>query len=94
MTLSMLSAIFAGLAAVLWLISTKVETPKQFRITVSRTSLEEKMPILETAVYLGTGESEELQLLAKALISQSRWNAWAANCAAVSALLQAAVLFG
>jgi hypothetical protein len=73
-----LSAVFAIIAALLWLQSARVRTPTQFPINT-----------ITPIGGIGTGGSPALQELGQALRRQSRWSAAAAICAAVSALLQA-----
>lgn len=76
MALSILSAIFAIVAAVLWWLSAIVKTPSKF-------------PIVAT---YNTTSCDELQTLANALIRQSRLSACAAIFAAISAAFQAALI--
>ena len=70
---------FAAGAAGLWYWASRVRTPKKI-ITIE---------ILDGVDHV-TGELDQL---AKALILQSRWNARAATCAALSAACQVATAF-
>jgi hypothetical protein len=85
-----LSALFAGVAAVLWFLSAKVDIPATFPIHVVKPeSFAGQMiggPL--GGEYAGFGHSNELDTLASALGRQSRFSAWAALAAAVAALLQ------
>ena len=86
--LQILSAGSALLAAVLWLRSAKIKTPKEFRVQVFVSVFNDPgMPSYEVNA-VGYGTSEELERLGNAMIEQSRLSAQAAQCAAASALLQ------
>lgn len=79
--LSGLSAIFAFGAGFLWFKSSLVKIPNSihfFSVMVSG--------------GIGAGQSQDLQILAKALIKQSQYSARAAICACIAAVLQAASL--
>jgi len=85
------SAFFAGLAALAWLVSALVRTPANFVIYVVRpTGQAVHDPLGGT--YMGHAYSEDLNELARKLRLQSKWSAAAASCAAVSAALQAVSL--
>ena len=91
--LTVLSAVFAGAAAVLWWCSAKVRMPTQFRIGLERPDSSFFDPM---GPPLGIGpvawsSSEELQQLGNALRRQSRLSAAAAVCAGVSAACQAVI---
>jgi hypothetical protein len=84
------SALFAGLAAALWFVSARVETPKQFRIEV-------QVPAVPSHLVIGPfsdglGRSEEINELGRAVARQSRWSAFAAGSAGLSATCQAIAL--
>ena len=80
------AAAFAFAAAVLWFISALVKTPPSFSIAVevSTSSYDDSAG--------GTGYSLDLLNLANALRRQSRWNAYAASCAGLAAILGALAL--
>ena len=75
------SAIFGGLAAILWLIAAQVVIPTKY--------------VLD-GVFLGgpdrPGEKRRLDPIVVALRKQSRWSAAAATCAAIASAMQAAAL--
>jgi hypothetical protein len=77
--LQICSAIFAAGAAGLWYWASRVKTPEKI-ITIE----------IHDGVDHVTGELDQL---AKALILQSKWNARAATCAALSAACQVAAAF-
>ena len=85
-----LSALFAGVAAVLWHLSARVEIPTTFPIHVVKPEsfAGQMMAGPLGAEYAGFGHSKELDTLAEALGRQSSLSAWAARAAAVAALLQ------
>jgi hypothetical protein len=85
------SAVFAVSAALLWLHSATVKLPKQFPIIVSTPAVPSHLVI--GGMHEGYGKSDELDALGEALIKQSRYSAYAASCAALSALLQALLIF-
>ena len=93
--LAIVSALFAFAAAVLWFFSAVVKTPKSFSIHVARPGLMGQPlggnPLGGT--YVGQAYSEDLIALASALRRQSRFSAWAAFCAGVSAIFQALSLY-
>jgi hypothetical protein len=72
------SAVFAGVAAVLWLKSALVKIPSSF-------------PVVMVSPDLGV--SPQANKLGEALIRQSKWSAAAALSAAASALCQALAFF-
>jgi hypothetical protein len=89
--LEIISAGFALGAAILWLCSATVKTPKQFPIQVNVFNVPSHLAIGPTqSAY---GESKELNELGSAIIKQSRYSAYAASCAAISALTQATLAF-
>jgi hypothetical protein len=89
--LEVISAGFAFSAAVLWLRSATVSTPKQFPIQVHVFNVPSNLVIGPTqSAY---GESKELNELGAAIVKQSRYGAYAASCAAISALVQAMLIF-
>jgi hypothetical protein len=69
-----LSAIFALIAATLWLSASLIKTPKNLRVFVH---ISDK------------GISGDVADLARGVAKQSRWNSFAALAAAVAAVLQA-----
>lgn len=92
---SISSAVFAGLAAVLWWWSATIRTPTTFRIGVDRPDASFFQP---DGPPLGIGpvataHSEELEELGNALRKQSRISASAALSAGLSAACQVAVAF-
>jgi len=90
--LETVSAIFAIFAAVLWIASTFVKTPRDFTVQViSAHLLEEEGAVGTSVISEGYGTSKELEVLGEALIRQSRLNAAGAVCAAISAICHAAV---
>jgi hypothetical protein len=90
--LETISAIFAIFAAVLWIASTFVKTPRDFTVQVISAHLMDEEGAIGTSVISeGYGTSRELELLGSALIRQSRLNAAGAICAAISAICHAAV---
>ena len=93
--LTILSAIFAIAAALLWFISAVVKTPESFSIHVVRPDSFMGEPLGGNPLggtYVGHAYSSDLVALANALRRQSKFSAWAAGCAGVSAILQAASL--
>jgi hypothetical protein len=89
-----LSAIFALMAAALWLGAAFVRTPRSFSVQVTtwHTHNSERVDGSETAGG-GHGTSDELVALGTALAWQSRLNAGAAALAALSAACQAAAIW-
>jgi hypothetical protein len=89
--LSVASAIFAAIAAGLWFVSAVVKTPDSFSIHVVRPN---SGPLGEPldGTYVGQAHSNDLIELANALRRQSRFSAWAATAAGISALAQTAAL--
>ena len=79
-----LSALFAIAAAVLWFVSAVVKTPTSFAIHVVRPD-QQPMGNPMGAIYVGQAYSEDLVSLANALKRQSKFSAWAAICAGISA---------
>lgn len=82
--LNLLIAFFAALAAVLWALSALVPVPR-----ISST---------QQAIQAGTGISmhqmnDDAYAIAVAMKKQSRLSQWAAGCAAVAAIVQAASVF-
>lgn len=82
------SAIFAFMAAALWLYASRIKSPKSITITVPTIHIYSE-PVVGSQVLGGAiGETEDLEALAMALIKQSRWNSFAALSAAASAACQ------
>ena len=90
--ITILSALFAIAAAILWFVSAIVKTPTSFAIHVVRPHLPPMGDPLG-ATYVGQAYSEDLISLANALKRQSKFSAWAAICAGISAFLQAVSVF-
>ncbi len=93
--LTILSALFAIAAAALWFVSAVVKTPGRFSIHVVRPNGTMGQPLGGNPMggtYVGQAYSSDLVELARALRRQSKFSAWAAGCAGISALLQAASL--
>ena len=93
--LAVVSALFAIVAAVLWFFSAVVKTPKSFSINVIRPD-SMGLPFGGNPLggtYVGQAYSEDLIALANALRRQSRFSAWAAFCAGVSAIFQTLSLY-
>ena len=91
--ITILSALFAIAAAVLWFVSAVVKSPTTFKIHVVNP---QQQPLGGNPVggtYVGQAYSEDLVSLADSLKRQSKFSARAAICAGVSALLQTASLF-
>ena len=82
------SVLFALVAAVLWFLSTYVETPSSFTIYIVRPHEEPFGSNYFDGTYNGQGYSEDLISLARALKRQSKLSAWVAICTALSVLLQ------
>lgn len=84
------SAVFAVVAAVLWFKSAKVKTPSSFPVNVVQgDSFSQPFAQPLGGTFVGQGYSPALNELGEALRRQSKWSAWAAGFAAVSALFQA-----
>ena len=90
--LTIMSALFAFVAAILWLWSALVRMPAEFHIQSIQTNFARQAVRGAFAQPVGYGHSEELIELGHALKRQSRLSAAAAICAAISALLQGASL--
>jgi hypothetical protein len=88
------SALFAIAAAVLWFMSARVTTPDSFSIHVVRSNSPFGQPLGQPlgATFVGTAHSADLVELANALRRQSKLSAYAAVCAAASAVAQAIAL--
>jgi hypothetical protein len=85
------SALFAIGAAVLWLRSAIVRTPKTFSL---RVSVSNEDPHLAIGPYRNAyGECPELNDLGEAVIKQSRLSGYAALTAAIAASCQAIAVF-
>ncbi|HUZ32610.1 MAG TPA: hypothetical protein VMV19_11010 [Xanthobacteraceae bacterium] len=87
--LEITSAGFAVIAAMLWLRSAVMKTPKQFSIDVH--VLNEPSHLVIGPTLSSYAQSPELNDLGKAVIKQSRWSAAAACSAAIAAILQAII---
>ena len=92
--LTWVSALFAIVAAVLWFMSARVKTPESFSIHVVRSNSFIGQPIGQPigATFIGTAHSADLVELANGLRRQSKLSAYAAVCAAASAVAQAITL--
>ena len=93
--LTILSALFAIVAALLWFISAMVKTPESFSIHVARPNSFMGEPLGGNPLggtYVGQAHSSDLVTLANALRRQSKFSAWVAGCAGISAIMQAASL--
>jgi hypothetical protein len=93
--LTSLSVLAAIAAALFWLASALVKTPSSFSIHVARADGMMGTPLGGNPLggtYIGQAYSEDLIALANALRRQSRLSAYAAACAAVSALAQGLAL--
>jgi hypothetical protein len=90
--ITILSALFAIGAAVLWFFSAVVKTPTSFAIHVVRPQQQPMGGNPMGGTYGGQAYSEDLISLANALKRQSKFSAGAAICAGISALLQTASL--
>jgi hypothetical protein len=92
--LNILSALFAIVAAGLWLMSARVKTPDYFSVHVSRSD-GFGQPLGGPPMFgehIGQAHSQDFVVLADALKKQSRLSAWAASSAAGAAALQAIAL--
>ncbi len=85
------STLFAVVAAGLWLKSATIQTPGSFPISVVRPHGAVGQPLGQPlgATYIGHGHSPAMDELGEALRTQSKWSAYAALAAAVSAACQA-----
>ena len=79
--LNIFSALFAFLAAIFWLLSTRVKTPEAFSVHG-----------VSVGGDVSSVHSKDFAILANALKKQSRFSAWAAMCAGCAAVLQAVEL--
>jgi hypothetical protein len=92
--LEIVSAVFAILAAALWLVSSRVKTPREFPIKIISWHIYDGEEVTGAQVAGESyGTSENLEVLGTALIKQSRLSSYAARCAAISAFCQAAIAF-
>jgi len=90
--INLLIALFAFVAAVLWLWSAKVKTPDTYSVHVTRPEGIMGHPLGGDplgGIYVGMAHSMDFKDLANGLKLQSRLSAAAAICAGISALLQA-----
>ena len=88
------SAVFAIFAATFWIASCFVRTPRDYTVHVISAHMMEADGANGTSyISEGYGTSKELEVLGGALIRQSRLNAAAAVCAAISAVAHAAMIF-
>ena len=78
-TLTILSALFAIVAAVLWFITAMVKTPMSFAIHVARPNQQPMGGSPMGGTYVGQAYSEDLVSLTSALKRQSKFSAWAAG---------------
>jgi hypothetical protein len=91
--LEYVSAIFAILAALFWVLSTLGKMPNKFPIEVINWHPYDGENVTGAQVVSeGYGTSKELERLGKVLIRQSWFSAAAAFCAAVSAFSHAAAI--
>jgi hypothetical protein len=90
--LETISAISAVLAAALWISSSLVKTPRDFTVQVIGAHRFEPDFGEAAMVSEGYGTSKELEILGSALVRQSRLNAAAALCAALSAICHAIII--
>jgi len=93
--LNVASALFAITAAILWWRSAVVKTLDHFSIHVSRPNSPMGAPLGGGplgGVFVGQAHSDDLIALANALKRQSKFSAWAAICAGISAICQASSL--
>ncbi len=92
---SITSAVFVGLAALLWWWSATIRTPTNFRIGVDRPDDSFFQPDGPPWGLgpVATAHSDDLQALGKALRKQSRIGATAALFAGLSAACQAVLAF-
>jgi len=81
------SAIFAFVAAALWLMSARVSLPRTFSVHVVKSSTSGTLGVLG-GQYMGNAYSEDFVKLGDGLHRQNRLSAWAARGAAVAAILQ------
>ncbi|MEW6438814.1 MAG: hypothetical protein AB1508_16775 [Pseudomonadota bacterium] len=86
------SALFAFVAAILWVLSATVKIPKTFSINVLTEHTEDAEFPGSQIIASGWGESAELTELGMKLGEQSRLSAFAAIAAAGAAILQVAVI--
>jgi hypothetical protein len=76
-------------AAALWISSSLVKTPRDFTVQVISAHRYEPDISESAMISEGYGTSKELEILGSALVRQSRLNAAAAVCAAISAICHA-----
>lgn len=91
--LEIASAGFAVIAAVLWLVSSYVKTPRTFTVKVLSTHFASSDVDGSEVISEGAGHSPELQDLGEALKKQSRLSSYAAIAAALAALCQGAAIW-
>lgn len=90
--LEITSAAFAVLAAILWISSSLIRMPRDYTVQVISTHVyDDDNMIGNSVISQGYGTSRELEDLGGALVRQSRLNAGAAICAAISAVCHAAI---
>ncbi|HEY1778978.1 MAG TPA: hypothetical protein VGG79_00810 [Roseiarcus sp.] len=81
------SALFAFIAAVLWTLSAKVDVPSKFPILIMTSHFADpEMPAVGEVHSIGS--SDQIDDLAKAVIKQSRFSAYAAISAGAAAFCQ------
>ena len=88
--LSIIAAVLAVLAAVLWFMSAAVKTPDSFSVHVVRPREAPLGGDPLGGTYIGQAHSQDFTNLANALRRQSRLSSYAAICAGASALVQGA----
>jgi hypothetical protein len=91
-TLTILSALFAVAAAILWFLSAVIKTPNNFSVHVVRPQQQPMGGNPPGGTYVGQAYSDDFVSLANALKRQSKFSARAAICAGISAILQTASL--
>src|SRR5271165_3319158 len=85
------SAIFALIAATLWLWSARIKIPRQFPIIVVSSHFADD--IAPAGPVYSTGSSEQLDDLGMAVIRQSELSGYAALSAAAAAICQGISMF-
>jgi hypothetical protein len=91
MVANIISSAFAIAAAVLWLRSALVKTPKKFPLRAVQYDEYVENPVAGSIPEHspGTVQSEALAQLGIALQRQSKLSAWAAGCACIASVAQA-----
>ena len=89
----LMSAISAFGAAALWLYASRIKTPESFPISIPSMHIYSDTVVGSQVGGSTNGSTAELDALADDLREQSRWNSYAAGCAAVSAACQSVLYF-